>query len=52
MQRKLSKQLDYANSIGAKKVIFVGEEEVKAKILKIKDMKTGKEEKAALDKLM
>ncbi len=51
MQRKLAKQLDYANSIGAKKVIFVGEEELKTKILKIKDMRTGKEEKVKLTEL-
>lgn len=48
MQRKLGKQLDYANSIGAKKVIFVGEDEVKNGILKTKDMMTGKEEKALI----
>lgn len=51
MQRKLGKQLDYANSISAKKVIFVGEEEVKTGLLKIKDMKTGKEEKLSLASL-
>ncbi len=45
MGRKLKKQFDYANSIGAKKVIVVGPDEVKAKEFTVKDMKTGKEEK-------
>ncbi len=45
MQRKLGKQLEYANSIRAKNVIFVGEDEVKSGVLKIKNMTTGKEEK-------
>jgi len=41
---KISKALDYANSYNFNKVIFIGEEEVKKKKFKIKDMKTGKEE--------
>jgi len=45
MRRKLGKQFEYANSIGAKKVIVVGPDEVKAKEFTVKDMKTGKEEK-------
>ena len=40
---KPSKALEYANSCGFGKVIFVGEKEVKAKKFKIKDMNTGKE---------
>ncbi|MCW8965719.1 MAG: histidine--tRNA ligase [Candidatus Pacearchaeota archaeon] len=40
---KPSKALEYANSYGIKKVIFIGEEEVKKKILKVKDMISGKE---------
>jgi len=40
---KPSKALDYANSCQINNVIFVGEEEVKSKKFKIKDMKTGKE---------
>ena len=40
---KISKAMDYANSKGIEKVIFVGAEEVKAKKFKLKDMKTGKE---------
>jgi len=38
-----SKALEYANSYGFSKVIFVGEKEIKAKKFKVKDMKTGKE---------
>lgn len=41
---KISKALDYANSKGIGKVIFVGSEEVKQNKIKIRDMKTGKEE--------
>ena len=40
---KPSKALEYANSYGFQKAIFVGEKEIKAKKFKIKDMKTGKE---------
>jgi histidyl-tRNA synthetase len=40
---KPSKALEYANSYNIKKVIFVGEKEVKEKKFKIKDMKSGKE---------
>ena len=40
---KPSKALEYANSYGIKKVIFVGAKEVKIRKFKIKDMKTGRE---------
>ena len=40
---KPSKALEYANSYKFSKVIFVGEEEIKNKKFKIKDMKSGKE---------
>ena len=40
---KPSKALEYANSYGFQKVIFVGEREVKQKKFKIKIMKTGRE---------
>jgi histidyl-tRNA synthetase len=48
MRRAISKQFDYANSIGAKKVIVVGPKELKEGKFTIKDMKTGKEEKRKL----
>ncbi len=40
---KPTKALDYANSLQIEKVIFLGENEVKTKKLKIKNMITGKE---------
>jgi len=40
---KPSKALEYANSYGFQKVIFVGEKEIKSKKFMVKDMKTGKE---------
>ena len=42
---KPSKALEYANSYKMNKVIFVGSKELKKKLFKIKDMKTGKEKK-------
>ncbi|MDD5699924.1 MAG: ATP phosphoribosyltransferase regulatory subunit [Candidatus Nanoarchaeia archaeon] len=41
---KPTKALEYANSYRIKKVIFVGEREVKSGKFKVKDMDTGKEE--------
>jgi len=43
MYGKISKAMDYANSYNIPFVIFVGEEEVKKKKFKLRDMKTGKE---------
>lgn len=43
MRRSLAKQLKYADSIGARKVVFVGPDELKAKKAKVKDMASGKE---------
>jgi histidyl-tRNA synthetase len=43
MYGKLSKAMDYANSYNIPLVIFIGEEEVKKKKFKLRDMKTGKE---------
>lgn len=40
---KPSKALEYANSYGIKKVVFVGAQEVKKKVFKIKDMVSGRE---------
>ncbi len=40
---KPSKAMEYANSYKIKKVVFVGEREVKAKKFKVKDMDSGKE---------
>ena len=40
---KPGKALDYANSYGIEKVIFIGDEEVKKNKFKVKDMDSGKE---------
>jgi histidyl-tRNA synthetase len=50
--RKLQKQLKYADTIGAKKVIILGEDEVSKGVLKVRDLKTGKEVDTAIDNLM
>jgi histidyl-tRNA synthetase len=43
MYGRVTKALEYANSYGIEKVIFIGEEEIKKKKIMLKDMKTGKE---------
>ena len=43
LDKTIGKALDYANSKGIKKVIFVGKDEVKEKKFKVKDMESGKE---------
>jgi len=47
--RNIKNQLDYANSINAKKVIFIGEDEIKSGMLTVKDMKTGKQSKFSVE---
>jgi len=49
MQRKIGKQLEYANKSKIAKLIVIGEEEEKNKKFKTKDMKTGKEEEKKLE---
>ncbi len=44
MGRKLSKQLEYASSLNIPFVLIVGKEELKDDSVKLKNMKTGKEE--------
>ncbi|MFH1053556.1 MAG: histidine--tRNA ligase [Candidatus Woesearchaeota archaeon] len=51
MRRKLGKQFSYADSIGAKKVIVVGPDEIKEGKVKIKDMDSGKEKKVEISEL-
>lgn len=43
MYGKPTKALEYANSYGVNFVIFIGEEEIKKKKFKLRDMKSGKE---------
>jgi histidyl-tRNA synthetase len=45
------KALDYANSYDIKYVIFIGEEEIKRRKLKIKNMDTGKETEMSFNEL-
>lgn len=51
MQRGLSKQLDYASSIKAEKVIIVGDKDLANKEVTLRDMVSGKEKKVKIDKL-
>lgn len=44
ISRGISKNLDYANSTAIPFVLFVGERELKEKKVKLRDMKSGKEE--------
>ena len=49
--RNISKQFTYADKIKADKVIIIGEDEAKSHAIKIKDLKTGKEEKIKFEEL-
>ena len=52
MDKAIGKALDYANSKGVEKVVFVGKDEVAKGKFKIKDMNTGKEEFLSADKIL
>lgn len=52
LRRKIGKQFDYANSIGAKKVLVIGENEVKRGSVKVKDMKSGQEIETTVEQLL
>lgn len=45
----ISKNLDYANSLSIPYVIFIGSDELKQKKVKLRDMKTGKEEMISVE---
>jgi histidyl-tRNA synthetase len=47
--RNIKNQMSYAASIKAKKVIFIGEEEIKSGMLTVKEMKTGKQSKVSVE---
>lgn len=51
MQRGLSKQIQFASSLGAKKLIVIGPDELKKGEAKVRDMKTGKETSIKLNSL-
>jgi len=50
-QRNLGNQLKYANAIGAKKVMFIGPDELKQGIVKVKDMASGNEGSMKIEEL-
>ena len=50
-ERSMRKQMDYANKTNAKKVVFIGEQELWSGKLTVKDMKSGKESKIKIDEL-
>jgi histidyl-tRNA synthetase len=52
MKRNFKAQLSYANNIGAKHVIIVGEKEVEAGKLMLKDMTSGEQELLSLDEVI
>ena len=47
-----SKNLEYANSLGIPYVIFVGKKELQDNKLKLRDMKTGKEEMLSFEEII
>ena len=47
-----SKNLQYANILGIPYVLFVGEEELKQGKVKLKDMKSGKEEMLGVEEVV
>src|SRR3989344_1196342 len=50
-KKGISKNLDYANSLGIPSVLFVGENELKARQFKLKNMKEGSEEMLSLEEV-
>ena len=48
--RSISKNLDYANIVGIPYVIIIGDQELKSKKVKLKNMRSGKEELLSLEK--
>ncbi len=52
MGRSIAKNMKYANSINAKKVIILGEDELKEDRVTIRDMETGKQEKIPVKNLI
>ncbi len=51
MGRSIQKQLSYANSKGIPFVVIIGDNEIKEKKFRIKDMKTGKEFPVSMDNM-
>ncbi len=52
ISNKISKALEYANSYSIPFVVFIGKKEIKEKKIKLRNMRTGKEELYNVDKLI
>jgi len=52
MLEKISKALEYANAKSIPYSLFVGEDEIKKKKFKLRDMKTGKEEMLSVEQII
>ena len=52
MSRGVSKNLDYANQLGIKYVVFAGKKELSKKKVKLRDMQTGKERLLTIKRLI
>ncbi len=50
-EKGISKNLDYADKLGIPYVAFIGEDELKKKKLKLRNMRTGKEEYLAVEEI-
>ena len=48
MQKKLTKNIEYAAAIGAKKIVIVGDKDLKEDKVTVRDLSSGKEEKISL----
>lgn len=51
MDRSVKAQMKYANKIGAKNTVIIGEDEIKHGVVKVKHMETGEQTEVALDRL-
>lgn len=51
MQRKLAKQIEYADSIGAQKIVIVGEKDLAEGNVTVRELATGNEQKYPVNKL-
>ena len=49
---KLKKQMKYANDIGVKNIVIVGQNEINESCIQIKNMETGNQEKITVDQLI
>ena len=52
MDRSISKNLDYANSLGIPYTVIIGKKEIEMGKFKLKDMKSGNEEMLDADEII